>query len=249
MLKQLKVGMHRGGLQLKKAAPTICTILAAGGVIGTAVLAALGTKNAIEDISKAKESNGDMNTSDKAIIAIPHYVPAAGVGVGTIILIFASNNLNKQQQASLASAYALLDKSYKQLREAVIKTVGEEKFKEIKDEIVRMNCEEPRFDDVDEGVWFYDPVSHRNFVRPWDEMNYAIQKFIECFEWNGHVDLNTFYDLLDLPETEEGMILFWDINFMTDYVTEGQLHFDFEKTVLDGGNEVYTILYPNIPEL
>lgn len=247
MLKQLFTAAHHGKVQFCRAAPTICTVLAAGGVIGTAVLTAIGTKNAMEDISKAKESNGDMNASDKAIIAIPHYISAAGVGIGTIVLIFASNNLNKQQQASLASAYALLERSYKELREAVIKSVGEEKFQEIKQEIIRARCTDIP-EDIDDGVWFFDPLSGQNFVRTWDDMNAAQDAFIKLFEKQGYVDLNYFYDQLDLPETEEGIIYSWDSAFMTDYKTPN-LTFGFEKTVLDGGNEVWTIVYPDLQEL
>ena len=249
MLKSIRSGMHNAQHKLMKSAPTICTFLAAGGVISTAVLAAIGTKDAIKDISDAKESNGDMNISDKAIIAIPHYIPAAGVGAGTIFLIFASNNLNKQQQATLASAYALLERSYNELRKAVLDTVGEEKFQEIRSAIIRNNCSEDVFEPLtDDGVWFYDPISHRNFVRTWDEMNAAQDAFIKLFEKYGYVDLNYFYDKLNLPETEEGIIYSWDSALMNDWKTE-RLVFGFEKTELDGGIEVYSILYPDMQEL
>ena len=249
MLKQIASNVHHGKQNLQRAKPTIYACVAAVGVIGTAVLTAIGTKKAIDDISEAKKSNGEMNTSDKVIIAAPHYIPAVGICTGTVMLVFASNALNKKQQATMASAYALLERSYNELRKAVIDTVGEEKFQEIRSAIVRENCSEDIFEPVtDDGVWFYDPISHRNFVRTWDEMNAAQDAFIKLFEKYGYVDLNYFYDKLNLPETEEGIIYSWDSALMNDWKTES-LVFGFEKTELDGGIEVYSILYPDMQEL
>ena len=103
--------------KLTKASPTILSCLAAAGVIGTAILAARSTPKAlwkIREDSKEKH-DGDPNayTAVEAVrSAWICYIPAAITGTATIVCIFGANVLNRQQQASLASAYALLNDSY-----------------------------------------------------------------------------------------------------------------------------------------
>ena len=56
--------------------------------------------------------------------------------------IFGSNVLNKRQQASLASAYALLDTSFKEYKKKVIDLYNEEADIEIRNEIAKDKYEE-----------------------------------------------------------------------------------------------------------
>lgn len=46
-----------------------------------------------------------------------YYIPSTVIGVSTIICIVGANVLNRHQQASLSSAYALINKSYNEYKE------------------------------------------------------------------------------------------------------------------------------------
>ena len=106
------------GRSLKKASPTILTCIGAAGVVATAVLAVKATPKA-DSLIKAdsrRNHDGDPYAATK-LEAVKScwkcYIPAAATGVATIICIFGANTLNKKQQASLASAYALVNRSYR----------------------------------------------------------------------------------------------------------------------------------------
>lgn len=105
------------GRSLKKASPTILTCIGAAGVVATAVLAVKATPKADSLIKTDSRRNhdGDPYAATK-LEAVKScwkcYIPAAATGVATIICIFGANTLNKKQQASLASAYALINRSY-----------------------------------------------------------------------------------------------------------------------------------------
>lgn len=116
------------GRSLKKASPTILTCIGAAGVVATAVLAVKATPKA-DSLIKAdsrRNHDGDPYAATK-LEAVKScwkcYIPAAATGVATIICIFGANTLNKKQQASLASAYALVNRSYHRLLDTDSDTV------------------------------------------------------------------------------------------------------------------------------
>ena len=155
----------------KSKISTVLTIVSAIGVVGTSILVAKETPKAIQLLKKEEEEKGEKLTTLEAVkIAGPAYIPAIIVGVSTIACIFGANILNKQHQASLMSAYALLDRSYKNYRD---------KSNDICDE------EPESFDDeiTDDVVTFFDFNNLRYFEAP---MSDVIQKTtmeggMECY--------------------------------------------------------------------
>ena len=90
---------------LRRNSSTILTCIGAVGVVATAVMAVKATPKALERIEHAKEEKGeDLTVLETINVAGPVYIPAAVTGVATIACIFASNTLNKHQQAMLTSA-------------------------------------------------------------------------------------------------------------------------------------------------
>ena len=105
----------------KKNSSTILTCIGAIGVAATAVMAVKATPKAIAMLDKAKEEKGEELTKLETFkVAAPAYIPATVVGVSTIACIFGANILNKKQQASLMSAYALVDNYYKEYKNSLI---------------------------------------------------------------------------------------------------------------------------------
>lgn len=128
------------GRSLKKASPTILTCIGAVGVVATAVLAVKATPKA-DGLIKADSSrnhDGDPYAATK-LEAVKScwkcYIPAAATGVATIICIFGANTLNKKQQASLASAYALVNRSYSDYKRKLKELYGEDAHKKIMESI------------------------------------------------------------------------------------------------------------------
>ena len=173
---------HKIGRSLKKASPTILTCIGAAGVVATAVLAVKATPKA-DSLIKAdsrKNHDGDPYAATK-LEAVKScwkcYIPAAATGVATIICIFGANTLNKKQQASLASAYALVNQSYSDYKHKLKELYGEDAHKKIMESIAAEKSSMPpitatggfsnsslEFEDANEEQrLFYDSFSKRYF--------------------------------------------------------------------------------------
>ena len=115
------------GQWLHKNSPTILTVIAAVGTGATAVLAAMATPDAIKSKEQAQQEKGEEKLTlwETVKAEVPAYIPAAAVGTGTIACIFGANILNQRQQASIASAYAVLNEMYGKYRKKVKDIFGE----------------------------------------------------------------------------------------------------------------------------
>ena len=136
----MKVKNHglvkQAGKALKKASPTILSILGTVGVVATAILAVKATPKALECIEDAKEAkqpeNGEKLTRMETIAACWQcYIPATATGIATIGCILGANVLNRRQQATLTSAYALLNRTYQDYQKSVKNVFGEEGHKRV----------------------------------------------------------------------------------------------------------------------
>lgn len=127
----------------KRNGSTILTFVGAAGVIATAVLAAKETPKALRILKDAEEEKGEELTKIETIKTVaPAYIPAAVTCVATIACIFGIDAIGKNQQASIASAYALLDSSYKEYRKKVREIYGDDADERVKDEISKNKYDE-----------------------------------------------------------------------------------------------------------
>lgn len=123
---------------LKRNSSTILTGLGAVGVVGTAVATAKATTKASRLLDEiANEKGEDLTVYEKVRIAAPIYIPAILLGVSTISCIFGANALNKRYQASLVSAYTVLDQSYKEYKTKVGELFGEDADRQVRHEIAK----------------------------------------------------------------------------------------------------------------
>ena len=118
--------LNSSKLFLRRNSPTILTFLGAAGVVATSIAAAKATPKAMALLEKTKEEKGEELTKLEMVkVAGPAYIPAVAIGASTIACIFGANALNKKTQASIMSAYALLNTSYKQYKSKVKELYGE----------------------------------------------------------------------------------------------------------------------------
>ena len=122
---------------------TLLTCIGAIGVIGTSVMSVKATPKAVKLLEESEKEKGEKLTKIEAVkTAAPAYIPAAILGLSTIACIFGANILSKNNQAALASAYAILDRSYKEYRNKVNELYGEEAEDRLKNEIANDHYEE-----------------------------------------------------------------------------------------------------------
>ena len=128
---------------LRRWAPTALSVLAAAGVGGTAVLAVKASRQADEIIRRGEEAeNSQWDFWQKASKTAAVYPPAGLMGLGTVGCIFGARMLDKRQQAALASAYLLMDRTFREYRAKTAAKVGAKTEQAIRAE-VRPPWEDP----------------------------------------------------------------------------------------------------------
>lgn len=143
--------------KLNNATPTILTCLGAIGVVATAVMAVKETPKALRLLEDAEYEKGEeLTVLEKANVVAPVYIPSVIVGVSTIACIFGANALNRRQQASLISAYALLENSYKNYERKVSELYGNDANKQVKEEIIQENYTEDSLPVTEGNSLFFD---------------------------------------------------------------------------------------------
>ena len=236
---------------LKRASPTILSCIAAIGTVATAVLAVKATPKAIEYIQMNTGYNHDgvMEVPSKEEIVKAtwkNYIPAAAVGLGTILCILSANGLNRKQQATITSAYVLLENAYKEYKNKLKDIYGEETDTEVRKAVAKDNYTgDP---DVTDGkLLFYDEYSNRYFERTMEEVIDAEYHLNREFILEGDVKLNKFYELLALPGTELGAVVGWDCESAAAFFGYQWIDFEHDLVVMDDGLECYIIHMPFAP--
>ena len=234
-------------LFIKRNGSTILTCMGGVGVIATAILAVKATPKAMLLLEHTKKEKGEDLTKFEVIrTAIPVYIPAILVGISTIACIFGANILNKYQQGSLMSAYALLDSSYKEYKSKVVDLYGEDADLHVREEIAKDEYTSDEIASNSDKLLFYDEFSGRYFRSTTVNVlkaEYEINKKISM----GSVCLNEFYELVGLPSTDYGYRLGWSAAGMDEMYCKEWLDFNHEKFMLDDGLEGYIITYNQEP--
>lgn len=227
---------------LKKNAPTILTCVGSVGVVVTAISAAKATPKAVRLLQEAKEEKGEKLTKlEKVKVAGPAYIPTVLFGAATIACVFGANVLNKQQQAALVSAYAMLDKSYKDYKNKVKELYGADADGKVKEEIAKDKYEETEVKPEDNKLLFYDSFSEQFFNATMEDVKDAeteINRIIVC---DGGAFVNEFYDLLGIDTIPGGDQLGWSLCALSEMTWEPWLYFDHTKKTADDGKEYYII--------
>lgn len=179
------------------------------------------------------------------------YIPASLVGMSTIACIFGANILNKHQQATITSAYALLSNTYQDYERKTKEIFGEEGHQKIIDAIAA-----ERADDVyisspgicgsdslsfsernpEDVRLFYDSFSERYFESTIPQVLEAEYHLNRNWALGREICVNDLYDFLGIDKIPGGEALGW---FYEDGIS--WIDFNHHKTVLNDGLEVYVI--------
>lgn len=242
---------QKAGQVLKKASPTILTCIGAVGVVATAVLAVKATPKALEMVraDSRKNHDGDPHAATKVEVVKSCwkcYVPAVATGAATIMCIFGANTLNRRQQASLASAYALVSRQYNDYKRKLKELYGEEAHKKVMESLAVEQVDKDHFisapglvgsssldfeDANEEERLFYDPISKRYFQSTISKVLQAEYHLNRNFALGGgFITLNDFYTFLGIEKIPEGDTIGW-------MVLDGLYWVDFNhsKAMVDDG--------------
>lgn len=229
---------------VKKYTPTLLTIIGGMGVTATAVSAVKATPKSLDKINDAKKEK-DLSKTDIIKLVWKDYIPTGLFMLGTWTCIFSANYLNKKTQASLISAYSLLNKSYKEYIEASKDVYGEEAKGKIVGKIAEKNCNSSVIQNEDfinnEECLFFDWQTLNYFQAKIGDVLDAEKKMNEQLAATGYVSMYNFYEFLGLEAKNGVRNIGW-----TDNGEFKELQFEHQRTVMDDGLECFVIIVDDL---
>ena len=233
---------------LKRNSATILTCVGAVGVIATTVTAVKATPKALILLEKAKEEKGEELTKLEVVKkAGPVYIPAAVLGISTLACIFGANVLSQHGQASLMSAYALVDGAYKDYRSKVDELYGEDAGAQVRTAIAKDKYEEGVYELREDERLYYDMYSGRYFEATPAFVKTAEYELNRKLMMDDCAYLNEWYYLLDLEPLEHGLDCGWSTCANSDMYWQTWIDFHHDKTVMDDGLECIIISFNQEP--
>lgn len=230
--------MKKMQVLLKRHSSTILTVISSIGVVVTTVLAVKATPKATELLNEAKEEKGsDLTVIETVKTAWKPYIPTAISGISTILCIIGTNYLNKRTQASLASAYALLNNSYQEYINKTKELYGEEADLAIRKSIVKDKLDDNTLELNGDKRLFFDYQTMRYFESSFENVLHAEDLLNQELAATGYISVNDFYRFLGLSELEYSNHMGWCDN--GDY---HELKFEHQRVQFEDGLECWIIM-------
>lgn len=232
---------------IKRNTPAILSCLGVAGVVATAVTAVKATPKALSLVKQAEEEKGDkLSKWEKVNVAGPAYIPSVLIGTATVACILGANLISRRQQATLMSAYALLDRSYKEYRDKTDELYGEEAGEHVRGEIAKDKYADDSIS-VDDKELFFDFYSGRYFESTKEVVQWAEYETNRAMIVNGAVCLNEFYDFLGLEPKPEYELLGWSCGQIEEMYRHPWIEFEHSTTQIDEDMECTIINMPLSP--
>lgn len=247
--------------RIKKATPTILTVLGSFGVVATAVLAVKSHEKFISTVGIplneiSKKGEPTEETKKWCVIETAKcFVPAVGAGAATIACIVGANVLNKHQQASLMSGYMAANEAFRQYRKGATAVYGPDADSKIKAAVARQvpvfdsatgdAVYDPSWDEDSEKQLFYDNLSQQYFRSTLPAVLNAQYHINRNLVLKGVVTLDEFCDFLGIPRVKDSDQTIWDIECLMEMGLEW-LDFCNQKVTMDDGMVCY-VVYSTLP--
>ena len=256
LFKTLSRTFHRVGFVLRRHSPEILVVGGAIGTVASTIMACKATTKLgkVIDESKTKVEqihtyannpevvkSGKYTDADrKKALTITYvktgldvaklYAPAAITGALSLGAILTSHNIVRKRNMALVTAYATIDKSFKDYRGRVIERFGQELDKELKYNIKEKEVEEIVVDEegnqttVKKTVKVVPASLHSEYAiffdecaRGWTKSPEANKTFLlgverwanEKLQTQGHLFLNEVLDELGIDRTRTGGEVGW----------------------------------------
>ena len=151
--KTLRKSFKKAQLTVRKHSPEILMVAGVIGTVAGAVMACKETLELEDVLDECKQEKMDLEeqyamceeysedalkkdqvklTFKQAAKIVKLYAPSVIMEVTSIGVIFASNDIMRKRNASMAAAYATLNSMYKRYRQNVIESYGEEVDKDMR---------------------------------------------------------------------------------------------------------------------
>lgn len=238
-------GLIKIGNVLAKNSPTILTGIAVASGLSAVIFAIKDTPKAIKALELEHEKYQEtcvFTKKDVIQITWKYYIPTAimtGISIGCMI---GSNTVNLKRNAALASLYSLSETALKEYRTKVVETIGQNKERKIKDEIVKDRMARNTVNESDViftgngDTLCYDSFSGRYFKSDIEKIKQSLNKLSRDMLSDNFIALNEVYYALGLKSIGLGNLVGW-------HVDDGLIEPDFDSTIADNGQPCIVLNY------
>ncbi len=218
---------------LDENSPTVLTVVAVGGLVTTAVLAARAAVKSRKDLEDCKDEyldlldeldDEDAGPVKKVVKKVGfifkrvwrRWIPFTLAFIATVSCVIGSNVISERRLASISAAYALSESKLLDYKEAAKEVVGEKAEKKIQNKVYEKKIEELS-SNPDELTYYtgrgntlmFDPYCNRIFLSDVQDVYEAIQRCNRLLGGGIYLSLNEVYDELGLGETILGSEYGW----------------------------------------
>ena len=245
--------------KLKRSSPTIFSIAASLGVVGTVAVTSRAAPKALllihDDSRERHDGDPYAYTKREAFLsAWKCYIPVAIVSGATIGCIITANALNRKQQAALSAAYVFLGKSYKEYKEKVAELYGPDGELLVRTEIAKdhLHFDSDSLDDGKELFYFEYGGGDGYFQSTVADVQNAFYHFNRNFALRGYGELDEVLQFLCAQNTDFKTIKYGDcIGWSLDLgIDDGYVWIDYiiDEVIMDDGLQCKIISVPFCPK-
>ena len=221
-----------------KHSPEILIGVGIAGMFSSVVMAVKATPKVYSTIEKEKEirrleCEPELTKLDIVKMSWKPYLPATIMFGCSTACIIGANSVNAKRNAVLTAACHVSERALAEYRDKVVEVIGEEKEKEIRDKVSKSRMEK---DPVTNNTVIlakgetlcYDTISGRYFNSDVDRIKKAENELNHILITGDYCSLNEFYDMLDIPATEMGSAVGWNVK-------DGLVEIYFSAQIADNG--------------
>ena len=220
-----------------KHSPEILTGIGIAGLVTTTILAVRATPKALGLIELEREGQNQKLLAEAEVEGYENcaqitqlkpldivkvtwkcYLPAAALGITSIVCLIGASSVNARRNAALATAYKISETAFTEYRDKVVETIGEKKEDVIREKIDKDHLDRNPVTRNEViitgkgGTLCFDYYSGRYFESDIDNFKKAINQLNAMMLREEYVSLNDLYDEMGLEHTGVGDILGWNAN-------------------------------------
>ena len=232
--------------KMSKHSPEILVGVGIAGMFSTVAMAVKATPKVYSMIEKEKEvrrleEKPELTKIDIFKMAWKPYLPAAIMFGCSTACIIGANSVNAKRNAVLSTACHISERALAEYRDKVVEVIGEEKEKEIRDKVSKDRMEKDPISNntvilAKGDTLCYDTITGRYFKSDVDRIKKAENELNHILITGDYCSLNEFYDMLDIPATEMGTAVGWNVK-------NGLVEIYFSAQIADDGQPCVVVNY------
>lgn len=229
-----------------KHSPEILIGVGIAGMFSSIVFAVKATPKVYAMVEKEKEvrrleEEPELTKIDIFKMAWKPYLPAAIMFGCSTACIIGANSVNAKRNAVLSTACHISERALAEYRDKVVEVIGEEKEKEIRDKVSKDRMEKDPISNntvilAKGDTLCYDTITGRYFKSDVDRIKKAENELNHILITGDYCSLNEFYDMIDVPATEMGTAVGWNVK-------NGLVEIYFSAQIADDGQPCVVVNY------